>query len=228
MTAANLRSEIETILASMANRSAIRLPILDGVGNPIGWLDSVTADDLADTSLIADLTSWRNANRRFFLTQFEANEERTYKWLQQTVVGDPSRILFIIKTDTDLPVGHLGVLRLDTNSPELDNMIRGRSGGDLQLMLYAEVAVITWCFRNPLVHSICLNVFSNNWLPIGVHRSIGFEPGEIRKLSKLTEGGQVTLLVESDEGEQQRFGLLRMSLKKENFRLGNLPSHNAP
>lgn len=201
----------------MADDSVVRLPIENESGECIGWLESISRRDLEDFRLITNLTDWRNANRRFFLTQFEATPERTLRWLEQEVISDKSRILFLIKTDAGVPIGHLGVLGIGTDSPELDNMIRGQTGGDAQLMARAEVSVIAWCFNRPAVKKICLNVFSNNWLPIGVHQSIGFKPKGIRKLTKVDDGQEVVLLIEGDRGEAQRFGLLRMELDRRDF-----------
>jgi hypothetical protein len=38
----------------------------------IGWLSMLGKYDIDDDELICELAAWRNANRRFFLTQFEA------------------------------------------------------------------------------------------------------------------------------------------------------------
>lgn len=194
-----------------------RLSIRDGTGRVLGVLRRVTERDAGDAAVLADLTAWRNASRESFLTRFVATESRTADWLRRSVLPDQARAFFVIEDEGGTAIGQLGVLALGTETPELDNMIRGRAGGDPRLMFWAEVALIAWAFRDPRARSVCLQVFSNNWIPIGIHRAIGFVPGTVRKLSRRTVGDEEHLLVDSPEGEPQRFGYLRMDLSREAF-----------
>jgi hypothetical protein len=191
--------------------------IRDAAGTVLGRLRRASERDADDAALLTDLTAWRNTHRRFFLTQFRATVPRTEGWLRRAVLSNPTRALFLIEDDHGTTIGHLGVQELGTDAPELDNMIRGRAGGDPQLMFWAEVAVIEWTFQDPRVKSACLHVFSNNWIPIGIHRSIGFVPGEVRKLSRLKVGEEEHLVPNSTEGEPEKFGYLRMTLSREAF-----------
>ncbi len=163
------------------------------------------------------MTSWRNANRKFFLTQFNATTQRTVSWLRSAILSDSSRAFFVISDANCVRVGHLGVKGLDSEAPELDNMIRGRSSGDPKLMYWAEVSLIAWVLEVARAESICLQIFSNNWIPISIHQSIGFHPGVCRRLSRRRVGDEVHMLVDSKEGVPQRFGYLRMVLEKSNF-----------
>lgn len=195
----------------------IEFAILNGDGATIGRLQQITAMEAADPTVVEDLTVWRNRNRRFFLTQFEATPKRTLQWLRDSVLPDVTRVMYLICDVAGTAVGHLGVRKLDRDAPELDNMIRGRAGGDPQLMFWAEVALIAWIFARPGTTAICLHVFSNNWIPIGIHQSIGFQAAGMRPLSKKQVGAEVHYLVESAEGEPQRFGHLRMTLDRSAF-----------
>jgi len=196
---------------------ADRLPIPDAAGTVLGALQRVTEREASDPGVLADLTTWRNANQRFFLTQFTATVPRTAEWLRRSLLADPSRALFLIEDATGTTIGHLGIFGLGTDVPELDNMIRGRSGGHPRLMFWAELAVIAWAFRDPNVKSIRLHVFSNNRVTIRLHRSVGFEPGAVRKLSRLTVGDEEHLVPDSTDGEPQEFGYLEMTLGREAF-----------
>ncbi len=190
-------------------------------GKLIGWLRRAREGDADDAQLVSDLTCWRNANGRFFLTRFEASERRTASWLRHTVLSDPSRAFFLIEGLDGQRLGHLGVLGLDAQVPELDNMIRGRNGGDSQIMYWAEVALISWVFDNTPADKMSLNVFSNNWIPICIHQSIGFVNVEIKPLYRRIEAAGVSLSAQPDAGEKEKFGYLRMELQRtafENFR----------
>jgi hypothetical protein len=186
-------------------------------GKQIGQLRRAREGDADNAQLVSDLTSWRNANGRFFLTRFEATEPRTALWLRQTVLPDPARAFFLIEGLDGQRLGHLGVLGLDSQVPELDNMIRGRNGGDPQIMHWAEVALIGWVFDNTPANKMSLSVFSNNWIPISIHQSIGFVNVEIKPLYRRTEATGVSLSTQPDAGEKEKFGYLRMELQRTAF-----------
>jgi hypothetical protein len=193
------------------------LPIGNSVGEHIGWLSMIGDHDVDDHELVSELTAWRNANRGHFLTQFEATEERTSAWLREVVIPDPSRAFYVISNAENVRIGHLGVRGLESRCPELDNMIRGRSGGDPKLMYWAEIALIARVFEITAADSICLHVFSNNWIPISVHRSIGFQLDKLSPLSRTEVGGEVQMMVDSEEGTPQDFGYQRMVLDRSKF-----------
>lgn len=193
------------------------LPIRDSTGENVGWLSMIDAHDVDDRELVSELTAWRNANREHFLTQFEATAERTASWLRDVVIPDTSRAFYIISNVENFRIGHLGVRGLDSQCPELDNMIRGRSGGDPKLMYWAEIALIARVFEITAADSICLQVFSNNWIPISIHQSIGFQLDRLSRLSRSEVGGEVHMLVDSEEGTPQDFGYQRMVLDRPEF-----------
>jgi perosamine synthetase len=193
------------------------IPIRNGQGQVLGRLKRITAGDLADSALISALTAWRNSNQRFFLTQFLATETRTSNWLRDSVVSDSSRAMYLIQDNSNLNVGHLGVLHLDTDTPELDNMIRGISAGDPQIMYWAEIALVHSLLSARGATKVCLHVLSNNWIPIGIHQSIGFEIAEKLSVSKKNLDGEIHYLLDSDDGEPQKFKCLRMVLSRSKF-----------
>lgn len=194
------------------------IPIRNGQGQVLGRLKRITVEDLADGPLISALTAWRNSNQRFFLTQFQATESRTANWLRDSVVPDRSRALYLIQDNANVNVGHLGVLHLDSDIPELDNMIRGTSAGDPKIMYWAEIALVHSILLLGRASNVCLHVLSNNWIPIGIHQHIGFEIAEQLSVSKKSLDGEIHYLLDSDEGESQKFRCLRMVLGRSGFR----------
>ena len=73
------------------------------------------------------LTEWRNRHVRSFLTQFRATEERTERWLTETVGPDDARILFMIDDADGRTVGYAGLAHIDWEhgSAEFDAIVRG-------------------------------------------------------------------------------------------------------
>lgn len=206
---------IGDIKAGLAETDGV--PILDDRGLPAGRLRPITHAAAADAQLITLLTDWRNANGRFFLTQFEATSERTRRWLADVVLPDDSRLMFMIEDDTGVPIGHVGVRRLNEPVVELDNMIRGRPGGAGQLMFWAELALLKWLFDVRKADGACLHVFSNNWIPIGIHQAIGFKIVETVPLVRRQVGDEIHLAVGSDGGEPLKVKYAKMNLSARDF-----------
>ena len=199
-------------ISSIKNEISIR----NRQGEILGMLKRISHVDLANATLISDLTKWRNKNQRFFLTQFEATESRTECWLRDSVVSDASRAMYLIQDNLKVAIGHLGV-KFNTNTTELDNMIRGQSSGDPQIMYWAEIALVNSLLSLSEIKEVCLHVLSNNWIPIGIHQSIGFEIAEKLLVSKKNINNEIHYLLNSGEGEPQKFGCLRMTLSRSKF-----------
>ena len=190
------------------------IPITSKTGEVLGALRPVTKSEASDPALLELMTDWRNANKGFFLTQFHATPERTSRWLDEVIVSDATRAMYLVEDATGRAVGHVGAKSLGSACPELDNMIRGRPGGDPQLMFLAEVAVLGRLFADRSVRAVCLWVFSRNWIPIGIHQSIGFRQGRREKLFRIERGSEVHLVPGGPEGEPQKFDYLQMEIDR--------------
>ena len=73
------------------------------------------------------LTDWRNRHVRSFLTEFVATEERTERWLVESVGPDDTRILFMVEDAAGRTVGYMGLAFIDweTGYAEFDAIVRG-------------------------------------------------------------------------------------------------------
>jgi hypothetical protein len=194
-----------------------RIPIQNAKGVILGALVRLNEGDAKNSELVEDITSWRNKNKHFFLTQFEATSARTRHWLESVIFPDSKRVMFLIENEEHLRLGHLGVINLNHDSAELDNMIRGLSIGDPQIMYWAEVSLIEEIFKNLPIEKIILYVLANNWIPITIHKSIGFSIDDKLKVTKDVVDEEVSFLLNSDYGEVQKFKCLLMSLGRESF-----------
>ena len=197
--------------------SGRRIAILDDGRRLIGSLKLITQSMVLETNIVELLTLWRNTHRRFFMTQFEATPTRTRQWLSEIVLEDRSRLMFMIADPSGESVGHVGVKRLDEPVIELDNMIRGRSGGGGQLMYWAEVALLNWLFAEREAKAVCLHVFTNNWIPIGIHQSIGFKIVDTYPLVRKEIDGETYYMIGVEGGEIQKFKYAKMVLTDSGF-----------
>lgn len=91
------------------------------------------------------LTEWRNRYVRSFLTEFQATEERTERWLTETIGADDTRILFMLDDANGRTVGHIGLAYIDweRGSAEFDSPVRGAEAG-LWLMSEAIRTIMDW------------------------------------------------------------------------------------
>src|SRR5436853_127137 len=73
------------------------------------------------------LTDWRNRYAGAFLTEFRATEERTSRWLADTVHNDSGRILFMVENARHERLGYMGLayINWDSSYIEADAIVRG-------------------------------------------------------------------------------------------------------
>jgi len=201
----------------ISGREVVRINILDDEASLIGHLYPVTRSVLADYDLIQKLTNWRNLARRYFFTQFTATCDRTRNWLENVVLNDWSRLLFIIHSKTG-PVGQHGFKQLSHDSAELDNLIRGEIGGHPHLIYHAEISLVRWLFDVFEIKSILGFVLSDNYIALDLHRAVGFRAAEVLPLYKTETDGEIHL-VRGKPGSQSPDGLYaqKMELGRSEF-----------
>jgi RimJ/RimL family protein N-acetyltransferase len=99
------------------------------VGRPVeGLLRPVaTRPGRISPADVRALTDWRNLHVQSFLTEFVATEERTERWLAESVGPDDSRILFMVDDTGGRTVGYMGLAFIDWEKgfAEFDAIVRG-------------------------------------------------------------------------------------------------------
>ncbi|WP_117190950.1 GNAT family N-acetyltransferase [Rhizobium terrae] len=191
--------------------------IRDETGRLLGELHCLDRALAEEDGLAGDLTEWRNAARTSFLTQFEARVERTASWLQNVVLSASDRVLFIVRGIEGERLGHIGISNIAPGRAEVDNVMRGRPGGEKSLMFYSAVALIAWMFRRLAVPVVQLHVFSNNTAAIRLYERLGFEIVERSPLRRIEEPEMVRYATDGEEGVEVDFGYLRMEIPVARF-----------
>ncbi len=169
-----------------------RIEICHGRGASLGCLAPITRSSLGDAELIRKLTYWRNLARRYFFTQARVTCEKTRNWLENAVLNDGGRLLFVVFSNQN-PVGTLGIKLLTERSVELGNLVRGGRGGGEQLMYHAEWALINWTFSNFEIDTICGMALADNILCLNLQRSLGFKDTQVVPLRRIQVDGAVEL-----------------------------------
>ena len=198
----------------------IILPIVNAQSECIGRMESFSSSVIANSLFVELIRSWRQEYRQFFFTQFDETTERARNYVQ-SVIEDPTRLMFFIYAQNDsVPVGHLGVMHLDRPIVELDNMIRGREGGDKRLMYWAEIALLKWVFDTYGDVKVRCNLLDDNWKTIRHHSRVGFKMVATCPLTRWEANGEVHLQPYTDgmvKGELIATSLGQMELTAEEF-----------
>jgi RimJ/RimL family protein N-acetyltransferase len=203
--------------ANLENKTRFTLPILNDQSVQIGKLICIDQALAQQDSVLNDLTAWRQKYMAYFLTQFKATLSRTQNWLNNIVIPSPDRILFLIQTAENEIIGNFGVCNIKEKSLELDNLIRGKAGGDRQLIYYAEIAMLSWAFGAMGCESVCLHVFSNNDKTIALHTKVGFKPHQTTPLYGSQDGEFLRYSSDTQSGEAVDFSYLEMRLCPADF-----------
>jgi RimJ/RimL family protein N-acetyltransferase len=119
----------ELIQAAKATAAPSQPTLSLPVGRPVLGLLRPVVTRPGDTSPedVRVLTDWRNRHVQSFLTEFVATEERTERWLVDSVGPDDTRILFMVEDLERQTVGYMGLAYIDweTGYAEFDAIVRG-------------------------------------------------------------------------------------------------------
>jgi RimJ/RimL family protein N-acetyltransferase len=109
------------------------------------------------------LTEWRNRYVSSFLSEFQATEARTEKWLTTMVGPDPTRILFMLDDRYGQTIGYLGLAFINwkERTGEADAIVRGVKGAP-GLMTKALKTLLCWADKQVGLSSLSVRVRSTN------------------------------------------------------------------
>lgn len=192
------------------------LNVKDGDDNKIAKLVPIGNWALNDSELLSSFAAWRQTFMRFFLTQFTASKESTSGYLKKLSIGQSNRIFFGIYVD-DVFVGHIGLSNITHSNAELDNIIRGVSGGHADLMYYSEKTLLEWAFTKLPLKTIDAQVMSKNFMALSLHERFGFKLRERYNLKKVKNESSICYEVCDKEVATEKFFLDIIELSKEDF-----------
>lgn len=185
----------------------------------IGRLVPVGAWLLNSENDIENISSWRKKTMKMFLTQFDSTAEKTKIYIDKLCLQRDDRILFMILDADDRKIGHVGLVNINNNSVELDNLMRGVNGGDPRLIYFAELALLNWAFKKLNVRKSDVLVVSYNWLVKSLHEDVGFLDVQYIPLLKLEKDGVVyhELLNSKSKDSNVSYSCIKMELNRDVF-----------
>ena len=193
------------------------ITVFDKARNKIGWLVPVGSWILFDEKKISSIALWRQRSMRMFLAQFISTEDRTREYLKNYSINKADRLFFLIIDKEKRHVGHIGISECTSKSAELDNLMRGVNGGDPQLILYAELALLDWCFKELNLSELDVRILSYNWMVKALHEDVGFILERSSPLMKVVNDEFVDHIEVSSENSNVNYSCLRLKITNDSF-----------
>ena len=151
--------------AAKASASSPHPALCLPVGSPVTALlrPVVTRPGAIAPGDLSALTEWRNRFVSSFLSEFQADEQRTERWLVQSVGPDDTRILFMVEDPARRTIGYIGLAFIDWDAgrAEADAVVRG---AEAPPGLFARALATMWSWgRNALgLSTLGVRVRSDN------------------------------------------------------------------
>ena len=171
---------------------------------------------VSDMHLLCDatikvLTETRNEHVLVYPTQFQATNVSTRKWLEDGLLANPNRILFLVSDSVTGEIkGYLGLVYHPENEClEIDNVIKVCSKKGV--MGVALQKLLEWAKKNLFVEDFVLRVFEENSHAIKFYEKNGFTKLQKIPLGKVTGPDLIRYVEINNEEEADKF-FLKMSL----------------
>jgi RimJ/RimL family protein N-acetyltransferase len=169
-----------------------RIP-LNGSAGLEGFLVPVCRLNAVDRELIATIARWREANSRWYPTQFQVTLEGTAAWLREQVLGVPDRIMFLVTNRQGTPLGHLGFANAlnDECTMKIDNVMRGVDACEPGMMGRSLRQMLDWAQNTFAPSLFYLPVFRDNEHAIHFYRRHGFRDDSFVPLRRHQESDRI-------------------------------------
>lgn len=155
------RSEAETLAISISRRKEGLIPV-----GP--WI-------LQDRDLIEKLADWRWQNRFSFFAQFPRSFEGMYEYLDERIIDDPHRLLFMIASPSMEPIGHVGMVQRTAFQWEVDAVMKSPECRVSGVMHDAIESMMSWARHAFESREFILRVVSTNDRAIALYSRLGFQ-----------------------------------------------------
>jgi RimJ/RimL family protein N-acetyltransferase len=182
------------------NSDIFSVPYTDGTNIIVNVVDN-------STDTISLLAKWRNEYGDWFDTKFEMSFDKTKEWVNNKIIKDIQRILFLI-IHNNQKIGQIGLDWYDKrdNSIFITDVIRGERGFAPGLMSIVFNQFIIW-IRNELgISVIKLRVFQDDVKAISLYEKCGFKKIDSISMKKqLTNDGWKWIKIDSVNQIPERF-----------------------
>lgn len=210
MSDSNLGRNLFTCIKAAAGMPSPALVVPVGYP-PEAFLRPVsTKKELLNMSDVRVLTEWRNRFVQAFLTEFQATENRTARWLVEVVGPKEGKILFMVDDRSGRTFGYVGLDYIDWDQAcgEADAVVRGAEATP-GTMKRALQTLLAWAQGQLCLRELGVRVRSDN-TALEFYRKVGFR--EIRRIPlRKVEEPHITRWVEDESLESPKVYLIHMT-----------------
>jgi RimJ/RimL family protein N-acetyltransferase len=181
----------------------ICLPVYDESNNIVAYLRPITSNYLETIPNCVKLMSrWRVENPTIGTGVFTVTNERTKCWLDNLVVNNSNRIVFLIVDFTGTYLGHIGyaAFQYDIQTAEIDSVLRGEKDVIPGLMKFCMNTMIKWGKQVLMLKEITLKVFSDNIHAVEFYERCGFAKDILIPLVKVILPDEEKWEISPDDG----------------------------
>ncbi|MEZ2279050.1 MAG: GNAT family N-acetyltransferase [Microcoleus sp.] len=166
------RTLLSTLKATAGTEEFLCLPVgvpIQAILRPIA-----TRREVLNPNDIQCITEWRNCFVQSFLTEFQATENRTSKWLTEIVQPNDHKIMFMVDDLNGRTFGYMGLdfINWETGYGEADAIVRGEEAppGTMKIALQT---LLSWALGQLGLRSLGVRVRSDN-TALEFYRKVGF------------------------------------------------------
>jgi len=151
------------------------------------------------------ITKWRKLYRNNFGTDFQINEDKTKKWINDGVLSNIDKIVFVIYANKQ----KIGIIstsdyKEESNSAILDTMIKDPGFHLKGLMTTVEKVYLKWMFDELKLSKIRGFLFSDNEKMMKIHTTCGWKLKDVVPIKQIkTNEGTKWEIITSEESEQE-------------------------
>lgn len=147
------------------------------------------------------ITKWRKLYRNNFGTDFEINEDKTRKWINEGILSNIDKVVFMIYADNE----KIGIISTsdyqeESNSAILDTMMKDPGFKLPGLMTTIEKVYLKWMFDELKLSKIRGFLFADNEKMMKIHTKCGWKLKEVVPIEqvKTTEGTKWNIITSKD------------------------------
>ena len=208
-----LGRELLTVLKATAGMPgpAVVIPVSSP---PEAFLRPVAVrKELLNPSDVRALTEWRNRFVHAFLTEFQAIESRTARWLVEEVWPKEGKILFMVDDLNGRTFGYMGLDYIDWGQAygEADAIVRGADAAP-ETMKRALQTLLNWAIGQLGLCELGVRVRSDN-TALEFYRKVGFQEVRRVQLRPIEEAGMIRW-VEDETFESAKVYIVYMLWQK--------------
>lgn len=185
--------------------------LVDGV--PQLRLIPVGAWVLGNERVITEFASWRSHASKYYFSQIQPTYDSMATYLQTISIQEENSILFLLEDTCSSMYGHLGVRRADSNSCEIDSVMRNPFRRVPGGMYRALTCLINEMISKYSIYRFELKVLSTNEAAIRLYKGLGFKVSKIYPLREVSNNGVVELVPTLKENSNRRETMIVMKYR---------------